>query len=223
MHLRVMLANVLTSNENTAALLERVESEAPDILALQEIDDRWVNELRELNSRYPYSKVIPRGDNFGIGLWSRFPLAAVEELILSEAEVPSIYAQIEISGQTVSILTTHPVPPANKAGFDERNAQLSALGSLIRQSSIPTILLGDLNVTMWSPYYAKLIRDSGLVNTRKGFGVLPTWPTQIPVLKIPLDHCLVSPTITVQRIRTGKTVGSDHLPLIVDLAIPPKH
>jgi endonuclease/exonuclease/phosphatase family metal-dependent hydrolase len=37
---------------------------------------------------------------------------------------------------------------------------------------------------------------------------------------IPIDHCLVSPDIDVLRMRTGRNIGSDHLPIIVDMTIP---
>lgn len=220
--LRLVLSNVLTSNGNPEGVLGLVQSEAPDVLILQEIDNEWVRNLQELNRSFPHSRIIPRGDNFGIGLWSRLPLTGLEEVILSESEVPSIRAKVEVGGQSLFLLATHPVPPGSRYNSEQRNAQLSAAAALIRNSATPAILIGDLNVTMWSPYYADLIRDSGLVNARKGFGILPSWPTQIPMLKIPLDHCLVSPAIGVTGIRTGKPVGSDHLPLIVDLAIPAK-
>ena len=67
-----------------------------------------------------------------------------------------------------------------------------------------------------------LMRQTGLDNARKGFGLLPTWPAFMPwpFLRIPIDHCLVSPDIRVIRMRTGRTIGSDHLPIIVDMAIP---
>lgn len=77
---------------------------------------------------------------------------------------------------------------------------------------------GDLNVTMWSSNYSKLIADSGLANSRKGFGILATWPMFFPLLSIPLDHCLVSPGIGINACRSGPDIGSDHLPLIVELA-----
>ena len=44
----------------------------------------------------------------------------------------------------------------------------------------------------------------------------------LPPLGIPIDQCLVSRGIQVANVRTGNDVGSDHLPLIVDLAIPQK-
>jgi endonuclease/exonuclease/phosphatase family metal-dependent hydrolase len=39
-------------------------------------------------------------------------------------------------------------------------------------------------------------------------------------LMIPIDHCLVSSDIRVITLRTGRNIGSDHLPIIVDMVIP---
>jgi endonuclease/exonuclease/phosphatase (EEP) superfamily protein YafD len=90
--------------------------------------------------------------------------------------------------------------------------------------------MGDLNITMWSPYYRRFVSKTGLWNTRQGSGILPTWrPVKIRfwrlpsalswLLALPIDHCLVSPAIAVPQIRPGPDVGSDHLPLIVDLRL----
>ena len=75
---------------------------------------------------------------------------------------------------------------------------------------------------MWSPYYSELVRESGLVDARKGFGVLPTWPAplKLSLMMIPIDHCLVSSELQVAQIKTGPDIESDHLPLIVDLLVP---
>jgi endonuclease/exonuclease/phosphatase (EEP) superfamily protein YafD len=220
--LRVLLSNVFTKNLNSAAIIELARRETPDVLVLQEVDERWMDELFVLGSLLPHSKVIPRNDNFGIGIWSHLPFHGLKQVDFGVYGVPSIGAQVEVADQRIMILATHPVPPVTAGGFAERNKQLSDLALFVRQSAAPTIIVGDLNVTMWSPYHAKLIRESGLKNARKGFGVLATWPTFMPIMKIPLDQCLVSPSLQVAGFRTGDSVGSDHLPIIVDLIIPPK-
>ena len=219
--LRLLLFNVFTDNLNSAAVLELVRRETPDVVILQEIDDRWAAEVQGLEAILPHSKVITRTDNFGIGLWSRLPLARAEEIAFGDYELPSIHASVQVAGREITLVATHPMPPASAAGFAERNAQLSMIAALVQRSAAPAIVIGDLNTTMWSPYFAKLLRESGLADARKGFGILPTWPAGAPVLRIPLDHCLASPSLRVMGIRTGQAIGSDHLPLIVDLWIPP--
>jgi len=38
-------------------------------------------------------------------------------------------------------------------------------------------------------------------------------------LMLPLDHCLVSDDIRVADARTGESIGSDHLSLIVEIEL----
>ncbi|MDP7640003.1 MAG: hypothetical protein QGG73_09860 [Candidatus Hydrogenedentes bacterium] len=85
----------------------------------------------------------------------------------------------------------------------------------------PSIAAGDLNTSMWSSSYVSLLRDSGLKDSRRGFGILPTWLTRRPIVAlVPQDYCLVSLEFVVNNCIIGAAFGSDHLALIVDLSMP---
>jgi endonuclease/exonuclease/phosphatase (EEP) superfamily protein YafD len=103
--------------------------------------------------------------------------------------------------------------------FRARNDQLRALAHLAAGLEPPKVLIGDFNLSPWSPFFPPLLKQAGLVNARDGFGILPTWPTFFVPAMIPLDHCLVSPEARVTNIETGPDIGSDHLPLIIDLLV----
>ena len=156
-------------------------------------------------------------DNFGIAVLSRVAFVNLREVEL-DGQVPSILADFSFADGLISLFATHPLPPGSGRPFRSRNLQLTWLATLARESKNPAILIGDLNVTPWSPDYTRLVRDSGLRDVRRGYGILPTWPTMFPPMMIPLDHCLVSPRIAITTVRRGSDIGSDHLPLIVDLA-----
>jgi endonuclease/exonuclease/phosphatase (EEP) superfamily protein YafD len=80
-------------------------------------------------------------------------------------------------------------------------------------------LLGDLNVTPWSPYFQELLAATGLRDSARGWGLQPSWPTMSLLLRVPIDHCLISPELHVTERTLGPDIGSDHFPLLVTLAV----
>ncbi len=218
--IRVLLVNVLTANTNHRGLMGIVRGEHPDIIALQEIDDRWVAALDDLEEYYPHSFLLPQSDNFGIGILSRLPLVNTQVLHMGNAGVPSLRAEIDVAEQHIDVLIVHTMPPARPSLGAVRNAQLKAVPKAVEAMNGPVIVLGDLNVTMWSPYLRDLVNESGLLNARRGEGIHPTWPADLAPFLIPIDQCLYSTPLTVIGLRRGPFFGSDHLPLIVDFALP---
>src|SRR5262249_38286126 len=75
----------------------------------------------------------------------------------------------------------------------------------------------DLNTTAGSPHFAEFLRVSGLRDSRFGFGPQPSWPTWSP-LRLTIDHAFLSADLAVAGRRPGPDIGSDHYPLILDLA-----
>lgn len=214
---KLLLSNVYSGNPDTRHLFDLVALEKPDLVFLQEVTAARSRELGTLRDQYPYSLNIPREDNFGIAVLSRYPFSNARVIESPPYGYPSLVVDVDIDGQHATFVTTHPSPPLDAAGFDARNIQLASIAELLADATGPRVLIGDLNTTMWSAYYEQLVTTTGLVDARHGHGVLPSWPTQLPFAMIPIDHCLVSDGIAVRRVRTGPDIGSDHLPLVVEL------
>jgi endonuclease/exonuclease/phosphatase (EEP) superfamily protein YafD len=218
--LRLMQANLLWSNGNYAALREAVHEAHPDILVLQELTEEWLDQTQGFVASYPYYKTVPRPAGAGMALFSRYPLEAAAVLTLDASTHTALLAQLNIEGAAVSLLCLHPPTPVSPDKFLNRNRQFTEAASILRSAKGHGILIGDLNTTMWSPYFKRLARDSGLRDARLGFGLRPSWPLPLPAfLQLPIDHCLVSDGVSVSGISTGRRTGSDHRPLIVDLQL----
>ena len=201
-------------------MLEFLRSADADVILLMEVNERWMSDLSPLQSSHPHMLAEPREDNFGIALFSRIQLTNHNIVELGEAGVPSIKTEMWVGPALITLLGSHPLPPGSSEYARLRNDQLREIASQVRDQSGPVIVLGDLNATPWSPYFNDLLRDSGLKNTSQGRGLHGSWPAWLPVGRIPLDHCLVSPSIGVISKRLGPRIGADHLPIVVELWIP---
>lgn len=191
-----------------------------DIVGLQEVNERWMANLRELETRYPYRVIQTQEDNFGIALLSRFPIDDVEVRNLGHEGLPFIVAHVTLHGRRIALVLAHTVPPAGGGHVMLRNRQLDQLAGVRDEfSQEEFVLMGDLNTSPWSLAYQRLIEGTGLRNAARGFGYRPTWPTQMPWLMIPIDHCLVSPGLEVLDHQVGTAMGSDHLPITVELGL----
>jgi endonuclease/exonuclease/phosphatase (EEP) superfamily protein YafD len=222
--LRAMLFNVHTQNGSPAEVVKLVLTEQPDFLILEEINASWLNDLAELKATYPHKVVQPRADHFGIGLWSKFPLLDVQIVEIGESAVPTIFAVAQSPQGEIQLVGTHPLPPGGAEYSRLRNEQLRLLAETVAAFDRPILLLGDLNTTPWNHHFQNFLSQSGLQNSAAGRGVQASWPSHLLPLRIPLDHCLHSPSIGIANRRVGaNSAGSDHFPVIVDFGLKADH
>jgi endonuclease/exonuclease/phosphatase (EEP) superfamily protein YafD len=218
--IRVLQANVDKYDNDYPNLISLVREEKPDIGVFLEVGQTGAKKLEALKDILPYSIAHQDVDIDGTAIYSKLPLENTSIKSLGGGR-RSVLADVTIQEKVISIIASHPSMPIGKHYFKERNSQLDAIAVQVKTLKNP-LVVGDFNVTMWSPYYKGFVISTGLRNTRRGFGILPTWPTDYPVLSIPIDHCFVGQDIKVVKTRTGRSVGSDHLPLITDLLISEK-
>ena len=217
--LALLLANVERVNAQHHPIIRYIQTERPDIVVLLEIDKHWRLDLDAELDTYPHRLIRAQENNFGIGVYSRVPLIDSEVLDLGGAGVTSLLFRVMVGGKPVRILATHPVPPTGQEQAGFRDRQLAAIAGMATSRLTPMIVIGDLNLTPWSPRFRDLLDEGGLADSRVGFGHHATWPSWFPLLWIPIDHVLVGRGIEVYRREVGPALGSDHYPVLVEVGI----
>jgi endonuclease/exonuclease/phosphatase (EEP) superfamily protein YafD len=216
---RLLVANVLTSNQHHADVRALIETEQPDVVALIEVDRDWLDGVAPALASYPHRIEHPRGDNFGLALYARQPVTG--QTFEHGSRIPSIIAELSIDEtRTIGIAVTHPLPPIDQRALEAQQRHFDELASRVRAFGSPAVIAGDLNATPWSRAYAHLRGATGMCDSRAGFGYQGSYPTSSWLLRIPIDHVFVSCSIGVRDRRIGPHVGSDHFPVIVDLVVP---
>ncbi len=216
--IRVLLANVYTGNRDFAAVRSLLQREDPDVVVLQETDQAWLEGLADVRLTYPNRYEEARADNFGIAVWTRLKTANARIVHLGHAGVPSVICDIRRGDETLALIATHPLPPAGRERSELRNEGLAQLARFAASEALPTLVVGDLNCSPWSPHFRALLRDGRLRDSGEGRGLQATWPARLGFFGIPIDHVLYGAGLQVLERRLGPRVGSDHRPLIVDVA-----
>lgn len=216
--LRVLVLNVHTASSSFDEVRQLIEDVRPDIVGLLEVDERWLRGVAPVVAQFAGRLEQPRGDNFGVALYTRAPLVgSIEEL---GSSLPSVVGSVTLRGASFSVVLIHPVPPVSAGNLAEQREALDTVASRARAMPEPVIVMGDFNATPWSGLYRRFLSDSGLCDSRAGFGIQASFPTASTVLRIPIDHLLASCSIGIADRRVERDVGSDHLPIVVDLVIP---
>ncbi len=217
---RLVSANVEASNTRADHVLAMLKRERPDIAILLEFTPRWLDDLHDLDALYPNRVLLPQKDNFGIAVYSRLPLVDWQPLEETDPDLWGVLAHVQADGRTFTLIAVHTAPPMDGEATQLRDRQLRQLAPLAHGLPGPVVLAGDMNTSPWSPHFADLIEDSGLRDSRRGFGIEPTWPNLPWPLRTPIDHCLVTPGVRIIDRRVGPATGSDHRPIVVDFALP---
>jgi endonuclease/exonuclease/phosphatase (EEP) superfamily protein YafD len=214
--LRLVAVNVLHDNVRFDDLARLLRSERPDIVGLVEYSQAWEDSLAEFRVEYPYRVAYAEGAS-GIALWfRRQPLRIDPPEWLAGRGNPSIHAVFEFAGELRHVWIVHPTSPFYRfptAG----NAEIAALARRVAEVGGSRVVMGDMNSTDGSLLFGDFLRTSGLRDSRLGFGRQTSWPSDRPY-RIAIDHAFVSDDLAVVDRRLGHDVGSDHFPLILDLA-----
>lgn len=207
-----------TSYEDIARYM--VESKA-DVIVISELTAESYTILQGmLREAYPFGYHEVGDGAFSIGMFSASTATTVSPIIFADAGIPSLEISTVIGDEELIILGTHPVPPTSAIYAKSRNTQFEQLAVYTSEVDTALMVVGDLNVTPWSPYFSDLLDDGNLQDGRSGFGLQQSWPKQWPALfRIPIDHTLINDHVKIISRETGPFLGSDHRPIVVDVAV----
>jgi endonuclease/exonuclease/phosphatase (EEP) superfamily protein YafD len=219
--LRLVQMNLSTRNTRHTQAIRVIESLKPDVLALEEVSADW---RQALNTSKTLKKLLPykaQSVDSQTSLYSRYPIRDIKiHQVNPKYPVDNLLsAKISLPSQRLTVLVAHPPHPTSA---QENWRQIVVFSYMIAHEAhfkAPFVLAGDLNTTPWSHHFQALIRQMHLLDSRAGFGIHPTWPDKVWLLRIPIDHVLVSPDIMVNQHEVAMSTGSDHLPIVVDLVI----
>jgi endonuclease/exonuclease/phosphatase (EEP) superfamily protein YafD len=217
--LRVVTFNLWFDNERIDDVNAFINQTDADVVLLQEVTNDHLAVLhRGLDARYPYSV----GD-FGIVIFSKYAIKAdgrVDRAGYPEwIRLLARWVELDVHGTTVEVVGVHCARPFYPV-LQEHD--VAALTQFVLSRKLPIIVAGDFNMTPWTDQLKLFTRATGLgrFNT-----LIVTWPMRwrnypvVPVVAI--DNVFTSREFAKIAATGGTRQGSDHRPVIADLALAP--
>lgn len=220
--LRLYSANLLFTNIDMGGFATEIRAARPDVVALQEVSPVNLARLEETGvlDDFPHRSVFARPDAFGTGVFSKLPLDDSEQTPV--AGLPVARTTVLVGDHRVRLYDVHTRAPFGPGGVPTWSQQLDALRGFAEEEKGPLVLTGDFNATSAHRGFRELL-GAGLrdAHVERGRGWVTTWPSDLRLLPplARLDHVLVSDAVAVLGVREGTGRGSDHKPLVADLAV----
>jgi vancomycin resistance protein VanJ len=234
--IRVLTCNVSGEEFNETSLIELIRQVRPDFIALQECQNPQT--LSALENYY----VIHHGE---LIVASRFPLQLGTEL--SGLHPPHTYPRLLILSCVADtpqgkitfcslhlpsahyglsrVIDRNTILRPSKSGLlteqiSLRTEQSQTVASFVKKAPYPVILAGDFNMPEESAIYRKNWSEYQNAFSQSGFGFGRTFTGAVRGIPfgIRIDHILCGTAWIPARCWVGPNVGSDHMPLIANLA-----
>lgn len=218
--MRILYMNIYVNNKEYDQIAEYVYKQNPDAILFVEVPPESYYGLKtRLEKTYSYSAYQPGDDKpSGIVFFSKTPPSSQENHRLRNDGMPVLRMTFGEGSDQVALYGVHLDPPTDKGGMDKRNAELENLSSKVLGERNRVIVVGDFNITPWSAYFKDFLRSSKLKDTRKFGHFTLSWHSSLPFfMRIPIDQALISNGVVLMERSTGPNLGSDHLPVVLDV------
>jgi endonuclease/exonuclease/phosphatase (EEP) superfamily protein YafD len=230
--LRVATFNTYVGALGVDHVVDLVDRHDPDVLLLQEVfGDREAELTAALSDRYPTQLYVASPGVGAVAVLSRHDVVEVRDVgEAGERSRATRVVVLDVGGTAVQVVPLHLLSPCPTCGTsllerlelegDVRRAEIATVVAAL-DDDLPAIVGGDLNSNDRSEPYRRLVaagfrdpqreRGSGMGFTWPEGGTMPTW--------LRIDWLLVRGLEPVDAF-VAEGGGSDHRPVVVDLAVP---
>lgn len=241
----INIENMFLGDKRLTRFLER---ESPDIIVFQEVL-WWLQERRWNRLELPvgsqgengFPEYLAVGADENLVVYSKLPIVQTRSKIvrgdlhegasvIHQADRELFEATLDTGHQPLNLISVHPDSPRNEIRWQNKRRYFAEADRTIRglqnENAGPLLVIGDWNSAPWSTRFQKTLSENGLRTAYPG-----GWPRTTRfffdyrlywILGSPVDQFAVSDDIRVLSVSTGPDIGSDHLPLIVEIELPAK-
>jgi endonuclease/exonuclease/phosphatase (EEP) superfamily protein YafD len=215
--LRVATFNLKAGNERIGEVADFLLNTDADFVVLQEMRGPSAPALWEaVAARYQYS-----AGTLGLVILSKFPIAAEGRIDRTDSHGwhrPLIHwARVSVNGKDLTIAGVHLERPYYA---DAQIYDVATLTQFVRNQTTPLIVAGDFNMTPWT---VKLQRITAATGLKRYNTFHPTWPLRVRGVRLlpfaATDNVLASSEFAAMSVTTGPDLGSDHRPVVADIAL----
>ena len=218
--IKVSFFNKNFTNNNYDEISKAFTNLNPDVIIVAESEPLLEEKILKLKE-YPFRDRSIGEKYFPISIYSKYKI----ENSVYNSNVDLLYNEINFNGKKINIISTHPVAPINEEALAYRNRQLKIIcnfsNNIISKSKI---LLGDFNLSNWSPRYEEFVHClKNMKNTAKGQGIKFTWTGNLLTkpfeIKTHIDHIFISDDLQLNMYQIYGNYHSDHNLIFVDLNV----
>ena len=227
-----------------------LNSEKADIICLQEVysapkklEPKDFNLLLEgMSYKYTYFSINKTDYQYGVTIYSRYPIIEQGEVFTSPTGNTAIYADIDVNGSILRVYNNHlqsiklnlpksisrivnsnqerigeiaDVSLRLKTAFIKRAEQVNKVSAHIEQSPHPVIVCGDFNDTPMSYTYHTMKKGLKDAFCEAGQGMPSTHEGFFPSFRI--DYILHDKLMNTTNYSVSDVRYSDHFPIIAQI------
>lgn len=239
---RVLTMNAYAWNRHPEGLMTLLETTDADVVTILEPPTELLQGMRAsetLQAKYPNRQLPEHAEAGARIMLCRWPVERLRRRdVPGEPNEPDWRyhgRSWRIDGPAPFVLSMiHPESPRNRLRWKQGNEDIEmidlAMANMVEPLGLPVIVAGDFNATPTGWRSRQITRTTGLRRAKPWSATVGTWPAwSLWPARIAIDDVMVSEGVGVISWKTqtpppiGKrgALNSDHIPVRVELLIPP--